>query len=202
MRAVLVLVVVVLAVFIFTYHAPTVIPAQAPAEPPKATEIPWDQRGSAITPGGPVIREWIVNSVSADLYNHELILEFEPGGRPFQTTKASRAANRNNRVGTIDALKVAATRQDKQIAADINLAQVAWDAGETKDREDASNKLFDDLKKIKVAGKETIAYDPTSPWGQIIANLGRRLDDDDKSEAKEAAKEDALAKAKREAGAK
>jgi hypothetical protein len=199
MKAFLVLLALVVTVFIFAYSSPTTAPVDA-AKPVQATEVPWDQRGSAITQGGPIIREWVVNYVSSDLYNHNFILEFEPGGRPFQTTQTSKATNRKNRVAIINLLKAAATRQDKQIAADINLAQVAWDAGGTKDRDDASNKLFDDLIKIKITGKEAISYDPASPWGQIIASLERRLADDDKSEAKDNANESALSDAKRAAG--
>ncbi|MBI2715772.1 MAG: hypothetical protein HYX37_15175 [Rhizobiales bacterium] len=201
MKAFLVLLALVLTAFIFTYSSPTTAPVDPP-KPARATEVPWDQRGSAITPGGPIIREWVVNYVSSDLYNHNFILEFEPDGRPFQTTQTSKAANRINRVKIINLMKVAATRQDKQIAADINLAQVAWDAGGTKDRDDATNKLFDDLIKIKITGNEAISYDSASPWGQIIASLERRLADNDKLEAKDNANERALNDAKRAAGAR
>jgi hypothetical protein len=164
-------------------------------------KLPWDQRGEAITPDGPLIREWAERSLAADLYNHDFELEFEAGGRPFQTTQASRAFNRKYRVAIIEAMKIAASRQDKQVAADINLAQVADKAGGLDDRKAASDKLYADLKKLPKSN-EPPSFDPNSPWGRIIANLEDRLAYDDKSEKKEKDASAALNKAKAAAGVK
>jgi hypothetical protein len=198
MRAFLVLLLLCLVALVI-YNQQTSTHVRLPNRA-QETSTPPKPRESAITPDGSIVR--VVSVLAGELYNHDFILEFEPGGRPFQTTWASKEANRKRRVAIINALKVAATHQDKQIAADINLVQVAWDAGGAKDRDDAISKLFDDLRKIKVTGKEAISYDPASPWGQIIADLEERLAYDDKSEAEYRAKEDALSKAKRAAGAK
>jgi hypothetical protein len=96
-------------------------------------------------------------------------------------------------------MKVAAARQDKQIAADINLAQVAYDVGGVDDEKTAIDKLSTDLKKLPKSSDPPV-YDHESPWGKIIASLESQLAYDDESEKKEKAGSDALSKAKSAAG--
>jgi len=153
----------------------------------------------AITAGGPVID---AKAIGWELYNHGFILEFEPNGRPFQTTKASRDANRKNRVSRLQAFRIAASRRDNQVASDINFLQIAKDVGHLKEEEKAAEKLVDDLDRIRtgLSGKETGSYDPASPWGQIIGQMEERLAYDDKSEEEEKRKEEALRQAAQSAG--
>jgi hypothetical protein len=139
-------------------------------------------------------------SIAWGLGGKDMVLEFEPGGRPFETTQASRDANRRTSVRLINALKVAATNRDEQILTDVNFAAVAHNEGFSQDQDEAENKLFADLKKIRVAGDEAISYDTASPLGQIIAELEKRLAETDASEAEDKAKRDAVAEAKRAAG--
>ena len=139
-------------------------------------------------------------TIAGALDGKDFVLEFEPGGLPFETTQASKDANRRTSVNLINALKVAATNRDKQILADVDFAKVAENEGNYRDQDEAENKLFADLKKIKVTGEEVISYDTASPLGQIITELERRLAESDAREAKNKAKRDAVAKAKRAAG--
>jgi hypothetical protein len=128
------------------------------------------------------------------------VMEFEPNGLPFETTQASKDANRRTWVNLINALKVAATNRDEQILADLNFLVVAINEGSSRDSDEAENKLFADLKRIGATGGEVISYDTASPLGQIIAELEKRLAESDASEAKDKAMRDAVDKAKRAAG--
>jgi hypothetical protein len=120
-------------------------PENQPAPQPVAV-----QRGKAITPGDTRITKNSASLIASDLYRHDFILQFEPGGRPFQTTESSKIANRITQLAIISEMKAAASREDKQIAADINLLQVLWDRhGDLHDRDVAMDKLVKDLKKFQ-----------------------------------------------------
>jgi hypothetical protein len=168
---------------------------QQPAPQPVAV-----QQGKAITPGDTRITKNFASLIASDLYRHDFILEFEPGGRPFQTTESSKIANRRTQLAIISEMKAAASREDKQIAADINLLQVLWDRnGDLHDRDVAMDKLVKDLKKFQNFN-DTPAYKTDSPWGWIIAEMESYRAHDDEEERKDRADAEAVDKAKAAAG--